>query len=55
MTPDELEARWKDSLTADPVTGVTDAQRAAANANNPKFHMSPDELEDLWKRSKRKD
>ena len=52
MSPEELEAHWKDSLTADSRTGITDAQRAAANANNPKHSMSPDELEDLWNRTK---
>ena len=52
LDPDELEAAWKDFLTADPRSGITDAQRKAANANNPLFHMDPDELEDLWNRSK---
>ena len=55
LDPDELEAAWKDSFTADPRTGITDAQRKAANARNPKFHMSPDELEALWKSSAPKD
>jgi hypothetical protein len=51
IDPDALEAAWKDSATADPRTGITDAQRKAANANNPKFHMDPDELERAWRAS----
>lgn len=54
IDPDELEARWKDSATRDPVTGLTDRERAEIMASTPrlKSRRTPDEIEALWNASK---
>ena len=51
MDPDELEAAWRDSMTASPGTGITDAVRKASSVNLPKHSMDPDELERAWRDS----
>lgn len=49
LDPDEIQAMWRDSLTVDPGSGMTDAVRKAATVQPPKHHMSPDEIQVLWK------
>jgi hypothetical protein len=43
IDPAELRDQWQANHM-----GITPNQRAAANKNNPKHHMNPDELNDLF-------